>query len=222
MPAFDAILFDFDGVLLDSEPAHCECWAAVLEPLGVRLTWEFYRGHCIGVDDREMVRMLAVRADPPLDWNRLWALYPAKKRLFQRRMAADPAFHPALDGLLAELHARHKLAVVSSSAVSEISPLLEAGNLRHHFDTVVGGGDVTRHKPAPEPYLLAASRLSARAPLVVEDSEAGIASGRAAGFEVLPVRSPAEVPELLRRVVLGGADPQVRAGRPRPAPRSRS
>jgi beta-phosphoglucomutase len=202
MPAFDAILFDFDGVLLDSEPVHCECWAEVLETAGVRLTWEFYRGHCIGIDDREMVRMLAERNDPPRDCDRLWALYPAKKRLFQRRMAASPAFHPALDGLLAGLHARHKLAVVSSSAVSEISPLLDAGGLRRHFDTVVGGGDVKRHKPAPEPYLLAASRLGARAPLVVEDSEAGIASGRAAGFEVLCVQSPAEVPDLLRRVVL--------------------
>jgi HAD superfamily hydrolase (TIGR01509 family) len=170
--------------------------------VGVRLTWDFYRGHCIGVDDREMVRMLAARGDPPRDWEELWALYPAKQRLFQRRMAAAPAFHPALDGLLADLHARYKLAVVSSSAVSEILPLLEAGGLRGHFDAVVGGGDVKRHKPAPEPYLLAASRLGARAPLVVEDSEAGIASGRAAGFAVLAVGSPAEVPDLLRRVVL--------------------
>ena len=202
MFSFDAILFDFDGVLLDSEPVHCECWAAVLATLGIPLTWEFYRERCIGVDDREMLRMLAARCHPPLDWNRLWTLYPAKKRLFQERMAAAPPFDPALDGLLADLHALYKLAVVSSSAVSEIQPLLEAAGLRQHFDTVVGGDDVTRHKPAPEPYLLAASRLGAGAPLVVEDSEAGIASGRAAGFQVLPVRSPAEVPELLRRVVL--------------------
>jgi HAD superfamily hydrolase (TIGR01509 family) len=202
MPAFDAILLDFDGVLLDSEPVHCECWAAVLGPLGVSLTWEFYRGHCIGIDDREMLRMMAAQSDPPRDWNQLWALYPAKKQLFQQRMAANPPFHPALDGLLAELHARHKLAVVSSSACSEIEPLLVAGNLRRHFDTVVGGDSVTRHKPEPEPYLLAASLLRVSAPLVVEDSEAGIASGRAAGFEVLRVQSAAEVPELLRRVVL--------------------
>jgi HAD superfamily hydrolase (TIGR01509 family) len=202
MSAFDAILFDFDGVLLDSEPVHCACWAAALETVGVRLTWEFYRGHCIGIDDREMVRMLAARSHPPRDWRELWALYPLKKQLFQQRMAAHPPFHPALHGLLAELHAHHKLAVVSSSAVSEISPLLDAGGLRGHFDTVVGGDDVTCHKPAPEPYLLAAARLAARTPLVVEDSEAGIASGRAAGFEVLPVRNPAEVPDLVRRVAL--------------------
>jgi HAD superfamily hydrolase (TIGR01509 family) len=202
MPAFDAILFDFDGVLLDSEPVHCACWADVLAPLDVHLTWEFYSAHCIGIDDREMLRMMATQSDPPRDWNELWAQYPAKKRLFQERMAANPAFHPAMDGLLAELHQRHKLAVVSSSGTSEIEPLLVAGNLRHYFDTVVGGDNVRQQKPAPEPYLLAASRLGVRAPLVVEDSDAGIAAGRAAGFEVLRVQNPAEVPDLVRRVVL--------------------
>ena len=54
-PQFDAILFDFDGVLIDSEPLHCLCWADVLKPLGVTLEWEFYRDHCIGIDDREML-----------------------------------------------------------------------------------------------------------------------------------------------------------------------
>ena len=62
----------------------------------------------------------------------------------------------------------------------------------------MGGSDVTRHKPAPEPYLLAASRLGVERALVLEDSAAGIASGRAAGFEVLTVRHPSEVAGLLR------------------------
>jgi beta-phosphoglucomutase-like phosphatase (HAD superfamily) len=56
---------------------------------------------------------------------------------------------------------------------------------------------VKRYKPAPEPYLLAAERLGARVPLVVEDSEAGSAAGRAAGFEVLAVTHPSEVPALV-------------------------
>ncbi len=202
MPVFDAILFDLDGVLLDSEPVHCACWAAVLEPLGIHLTWEFYRDHFVGVIQPEMLRYLAAHCDPPRDWNELWAQFPAKRRLFRERMAAAPAFHPALDGLLAELHAHHKLAVVSSTFSPEVELVLEAGKLRRHFDIVVGGDQVRQPKPAPEPYLLAASRLDARMPLVVEDSEAGIASGRAAGFEVLHVRGPAEVPDRLRRVVL--------------------
>jgi HAD superfamily hydrolase (TIGR01509 family) len=114
-------------------------------------------------------------------------------------MAAQPAFDPGLDGLLAGLHQSYKLAVVSSSSCAEIEPLLIAGGLRTHFDTVVGGEQVKRHKPKPEPYLLAAARLGVTRALVLEDSAAGIASGRAAGFEVLAVERPADVPDLLRQ-----------------------
>ena len=199
MPEFEAILFDFDGVLLDSEPVHYACWAEVLAPLGVTLKWEYYREHGVGVDDREMLRTLAARSNPPRNWEELWALYPAKKKLFQARMAQLPPFDPSLDGFLSRLHGMYKLAVVTSSATTEIVPILAAGGIRQHFDTLVGGEDVKRHKPAPDPYLLAAQRLGVRTALVVEDSEPGMASGRAAGFEVLAVKGPAD----LRQQVLG-------------------
>jgi HAD superfamily hydrolase (TIGR01509 family) len=197
MCTWQAIFFDFDGVLLDTEPVHCACWAEVLASAGLTLTWEYYREHCIGIDDRDMLRTLARQADPPRDWDSLWTLYPAKKRLFQARMTAPP-FEGSLIAMLPSLHRQFKLAVVSSSSTSEIEPLLVAGGIRQHFDTIVGGGDVSRHKPAPDPYLLAATRLGVKTALVVEDSAAGIASGRAAGFEVLAVRHPAEVAGLLR------------------------
>ena len=204
MPPFDSILFDFDGVLLDSEPVHWACWAEVLAPLGVILTWEFYRDHCIGIDDREMLRMMATRSHPPRDWNELWAQYPAKQVLFRSRMeTSPPPFHASLKPMLEELDGRYVMAVVSSSACAEIEPLLVTGGLRHFFRTVVGGGDVKRHKPEPDPYLLAADRIGARRPLVLEDSAAGIASGRAAGFEVLEIPHPSQVAELLR-ARLGG------------------
>ena len=193
MPEFEAILFDFDGVLLDSEPIHCACWAEVLASLGVTVEWEYYREYGVGVDDREMLRTVAARSDPPRDWEELWALYPAKKKLFQARMAQLPPFDPSLDGFLGELHGAYKLAVVTSSATTEIAPILAAGGIGRHFDTLVGGEDVKHHKPAPDPYLLAAQRLGVRAALVVEDSDPVMASGRAAGFEVLAVTGPADL-----------------------------
>lgn len=205
MPELDAIFFDFDGVLLDSEPVHWACWAEVLAPMGVTLEWEFYRDHCIGIDDREMLRMMAARSNPPRDWRELWAQYPAKKELFRARMSQNPPFPPALTALLEHLRPAYRLAVVTSSSCSEIEPLLVAGRLRGFFDTLVCGESVKRHKPAPDPYLLAAERLSARSALVVEDSEAGIASGRAAGFEVLAVKRPADVPGLIMRRISGGS-----------------
>ena len=198
MSDLQAIFFDFDGVLLDTEPVHCACWAAMLETVGITLTWEYYRDQCIGIDDRDMLRIMGREADPPRDWESLWSLYPAKKRLFQEQMA-NPPFDAALLELLPDVHRRYRTAIVSSSSASEIEPLLAAAGIREHFDTIVGGEMVSRHKPAPEPYLLAAERLSVSAALVLEDSAAGIASGKAAGFEVLAVKHPTEVPELLRR-----------------------
>jgi beta-phosphoglucomutase len=197
MTEFQAILFDFDGVLLDTEPVHWTCWSEMLRTAGVELTWEYYRDGCIGIDDRDMLRAIARQADPPRDWESLWALYPEKKRLFQSRMTS-PLFDAGLIRMLPELGAQYQLAVVSSSSCAEIEPILLAGGVREYFATVVGGDSVKRHKPAPEPYLLAAERLGITRALVFEDSAAGIESGRAAGFEVIAVKHPREVASLLR------------------------
>ena len=203
MPRFDAILFDFDGVLVDSEPLHCTAWAEVLAPFGVTLGWEFYREHYLGMDDRDMLRLLAQKANPPVDWQLLWSQYPAKKQRFGQMMEKPP-FVSQLPRLLEQLLREYKLAVVSTSARGEIEPPLKAAGLREYFQVLVTAEDVEHRKPAPDPYLLAARRLSAHTPLVVEDSEPGIASARAAGFEVLRVPSAAEMPDRLLRLLSGG------------------
>jgi HAD superfamily hydrolase (TIGR01509 family) len=199
MPLFDAVLFDFDGVLADSEPLHWACWVQALAPLGVALSWEFFRDHCVGLDDREMMRLLAAQPGPLRDWETLWAVHPAKKELFSRRMLAAPSFAPGIGALLEELRGAYKLAVVTSSARSEIEPTLAAGALLGYFDALVCGREAERLKPAPDPYQMAARLVGARQPLVVEDSPYGIASGRAAGFEVLAIPAPAETANLVRR-----------------------
>jgi HAD superfamily hydrolase (TIGR01509 family) len=132
---YDSILFDFDGVLADTEPIHWACWAETLAPLDIELSWETYRANCIGVADRNMLVFLASLAASAVDPESLRPQYAVKK---------------------------------------------------------------ARHKPYPEPYLLAAARLKARRPLVVEDSDAGVASARAAGFDVIQVISPVQVAELTR------------------------
>jgi HAD superfamily hydrolase (TIGR01509 family) len=197
MSDFDAILFDFDGVLADTEPVHFACWAEAIAPLGVTLDWDFFRDHCVGVDDRAMAHLLAARSSPPRDWESVWACHPRKTELFRSRTLASPPFAPELGAFLKRLHGEYKLAVVTASSRPEIEPLLAAGGVGEYFGALVCGKEAGRHKPAPDPYLRAASLLDARKPLVVEDSEAGIASGRAAGFEVLTVGSAADMPELV-------------------------
>lgn len=202
MSRYDAVFFDFDGVLADSEPIHYQCWREVLADYGVHLDWDTYARVCIGVADRPMVQALCRQIAPPADFDRVWQDYPRKNALFRERVAIQPPVSAATIEFVRSLSG-YKMAVVSSSHRSEVEPMLIAAGIRVCFDAVVCGGDVARLKPAPEPYVKAAELTGARVALVVEDSESGIASGRAAGFDVVAVRSTAEVPELVRAALNG-------------------
>jgi beta-phosphoglucomutase len=194
---YEAILFDFDGVLVDSEPVHFECWQEILQTFDMRLDWETYRTHGIGVSDRDLMSLICKQAGRPLEVERLLAEYPRKKELFRSRMLQRQSFTPDVLELLPQLDA-YQLAVVTSSGQSEVEPILRQAGIHGLFRAVVYGGDVKKLKPAPDPYLLAMQKLGVRTALVVEDSDAGVASARAAGLDVLRVQSPAKMPELLR------------------------
>ena len=197
MRSYEAILFDFDGVLVDSEPVHFECWREVLRPFGIELDWDVYRVRFIGISDLAMLEDLAKLRQPPVDVVLLWREYPRKRALFRQKMLGSSAITPAVRDLLAGLDGM-RLAVVSSSGRDEIEPILRAGGIRPYFAAVVCREDVTEYKPAPAPYLKAAELLQVNRALVVEDSQAGIASGKAAGFDVLKVPAAAAMPDLLR------------------------
>ena len=203
MNEYDAILFDFDGVLADTEPLHFSAWREVLIPHGIDLTWNFYVEKCIGVADREMLDFLRTLANPAVSLDVLWPEYANKKRLFQKLVAGQSPISVATVDLIKSL-AKIKLAVVSSSFRAEIEPMLRRAGILEHFGALVFGDDVTNFKPHPEPYLMAAAKLGAFRPLVVEDSDAGQASGKEAGYEVLRIVRAADVPEeVLRTLNLG-------------------
>ncbi len=195
---YEAILFDFDGVLADSEPVHFECWQEILQTFGLHLDWKTYTEQGIGISDRKLLGFLCDRAGPPMDVEQLIAEFPRKKEMFRARMLEGQPFSTEVFRLLPELH-DYQLAVVTSSGQTEVEPVLERAGLRNFFQAVVYGGDVQQHKPAPDPYLLAVEKLGVRSALAVEDSNAGETSARAAGLEVLRVRTPSEMPALLRR-----------------------
>ena len=193
-PNYEAVFFDFDGVLADTEPLHWEAWREAVQPSGINLTWEIYRTHLIGLADPALVDFLARLAQPPQTSERLWQRFEEKQRRFLAKALASPPIPEPTREMIKRL-SHIKLAIVTSTSMREIEPLLAAAAIRHCFQTIVAAEDVIRHKPDPEPYRLAARRLGVRRALVVEDSDAGEAAGRAAGFDVLRVRSPQEVPE---------------------------
>jgi beta-phosphoglucomutase len=191
---YDALFFDFDGTLVDSEPLHYACWQEILRPFGIELDWDTYERNCIGVSDRQMVSQLASQAG--VDFDALYAQYPRKKEMLRERILAGP---PMPDATRQRLLAGFEIpiAVVSSSYQLEVEPVLAQLGLESLFATMVFGDHVANLKPHPEPYLEAARRLGVKSPLVFEDSEAGLASARAAGFEVVHVPHADRLPELL-------------------------
>jgi len=176
----DALLFDFDGVLADTERVHHRAWNQTLEPLGIQLDWASYQKNFVGVADEVALRERLHLEDRG-------GLVARKQALFRQGLEESHPFLEDTVGLLEELHNIYTLAVVSSSYKSEVEPPLIRGGIRPCFQLLITGEDVQHFKPSPEPYLLAAERLGARRPLVIEDSDAGVASGVAAGFEVLRV-----------------------------------
>jgi beta-phosphoglucomutase len=165
---------------------HHRAWNQTLEPLGIQLDWESYQKNFVGVADEVALRERLRLEDRA---NGRDSLVARKQALFRQALAESQPFLPDTVRLLEEIRTLYTLAVVSSSYRSEVEPPLVRAGIRQFFQLLITGEDVQRFKPSPEPYLLAAERLKAPRPLVIEDSDAGVASGQAAGFEVLRVSS---------------------------------
>jgi len=194
----EAVLFDFDGVLVDSEPVHFECWNEILRPFSLSLSWDDYENNCIGVSDKAMIRTICRVAAREDLFGAIWDQYPRKKEIFRARMRRSVPMPDSVKQFLLGGLDSLPMAVVSSSGRLEVEEALELAGVRSAFHTVVTGEDVKNLKPSPEPYQTAAARLGIRHALVVEDSAVGIASGEAAGFEVLRIRSAEETAGLVR------------------------
>lgn len=212
-----AVIFDFDGVLVDSEPLHYRALRDCLRPEGVDLTPEQYATTCLAYDDREAIRKALERYGHAYDSARVSRAAELKQRLFAD-LAREVHVFPGAPELVEALAAEVPLGIASGALRGEIEAILAARGLLKNFAVVVGADDVHSTKPHPEPYLEAAARLAHAAPgleprhcLAFEDTMAGIASARAAGLCVVAVTNsyPAERLQEAHSIVpsLEGLDP---------------
>ncbi len=188
MRRFDAIVFDMDGVLIDSEPLHFAALHALLREDGFVLTREENEDF-FGATSEATFRTLIARHGLPRTVAEYMVRYDAAVlSVLSEPHEAAPGVHALID--CARAHAM-KLAVASSSRLSWISATLRSLGLSGAFDAIVSGDDVAHSKPSPEIYLLAAARLSLPSSrcLAIEDSPNGVASAVAAGLSVLGVRT---------------------------------
>ena len=185
-----AIVFDFDGVIVDSEPLHYRAYLEALRPLGVTFDYETYVREYIGFDDREALRAIARRHQVPLTEERAAAL-KAEKGLAFDRLARDHATPlPGAVELILAASQRMLIAIASGATRADIDAILPAiggGAIADRFHAIVTADDVERSKPDPHSYRLAVERLGVAAgeSLAIEDTPAGIASALGAGLKVL-------------------------------------
>jgi beta-phosphoglucomutase len=190
----EAILWDLDGVLADSREAHLEAWRALCEETGRPFDRHYFL-RTFGRRNEDIIAGYWSGATP----EERSRLERRKEALFRERARGRLRPMPGAVELVREARKRGlRQALVSSTPPENIALALRELGLEGGFDTIVSGDDVTRGKPDPEGYLLAARRLGV-APgrcVVVEDAPAGVEAGRRAGARTLGVacdRDPAEM-----------------------------
>ena len=157
----DAVIFDFDGVLVDTEPLHCRAFLEVLNPLGIGFTWEEYKDLYMGFDDRDAFREAFRAHGRVLDEEALGDLLSAKSGVFQEVIRDGVRAYPGVISLVESLHAGGlPLAINTGALRSDIAPILDRLGLSRGFPLAVTADDVRRSKPDPESYRLPLPPLS--------------------------------------------------------------
>jgi len=231
-PSFRAAVFDFDGVLANSEPIHCrtlrKAFDGHLARLGRRVPprdeaadWEAYKARLIGFSDADAFRSLAAEEGLALSEAELERLIDVKAMLFATSVEHG-GVEPFEDGLAAlrAFASRMPVALCSGALACDTAPLLRFWGADRHLAARVTAEDTPRSKPAADPYLAALARLRSLLPdlkaeeaLAVEDTADGVRSARAAGLAVLAVAREGNAREL-REAGANGVAADLRAVKP--------
>lgn len=194
---WDAVVFDFDGVLTDSEPLHYATLQRVVSGRGMSISWEEYCSDYMGFDDRQAFEACFVKHGIVLDDQTLRACIRQKAELFSA-VAEESDLQPfpgVVEFIGTLFDAGFPLALCSGALLSDVLPILRKFGIREAFSVISTAEDVSRSKPSPEPYLHALSSLSRviGRPLVpercvaFEDTREGMLSAMRAGLQIIAV-----------------------------------
>lgn len=219
-PVIRALLFDFNGVLVDDEPLHLEMFQRVLAEEGVSLSREDYYAHYLGLDDRGCFAAVLAAAGEPATLPRLMRLIARKASYYQERIREQgyPFFPGALDLVRGAAEAGRMLGVVSGALREEVEGALRQAGVYGLFKVLVTAEDVAEGKPDPEGYRRALEALNTLPPLperlvhphevlAIEDSPAGLEAAAGAGLLTLgvahtyPAATLAEADQVVERVL---------------------
>lgn len=188
--SMDALIFDFDGVIADSEPAHERAIRETAALEGFKVSHDLYTNEIIGLDDRDTFRLIGQHHERELNASELAVLTDKKQDRFLELVDAGmvEAFPGSIE-LIREASAQIPIAVCSGAVRVEIERVLENLGVRDLFPLIVTADDVEAAKPDPTGYSMTAQKLGVDASrcVAIEDTDKGIAAGKAAGLTVVGV-----------------------------------
>lgn len=214
-----AVIFDFNGVLVDDESVHCDLFREVLAGEGVAMDDRLYHEKYLGFDDRECFETAMLDAGMVVDRERIDAMIARKAVRYFEVAGEGLRFFPRAAEAIASLADRWPVAINSGALRPEIEFSLDRMGVRDRVVAIVSAEDASRGKPDPMGYLLALQALRqepgladlpAEACLVFEDSLAGIISAKGAGMKAVGVAqtySEAELAGAGADAILGDLDP---------------
>ncbi len=194
-PAIEAVIFDMDGVIVDSEPRHEQAFLEVVRELGYGDNHGINFDHYVGRSDHELWVDFVARHQPSQTQTEL--MTRKRGKVLEILRAEQPLF-AGLYELVEALAPRFQLALASGSERAVVEAVLDFRNLRRFFPVSVSGSDIAKGKPCPDIFLQAAELLGV-APercAVIEDSRPGVAAGRAAGMTVFAITNTHPAAEL--------------------------
>lgn len=198
-----AIIFDFDGVVTNSEPLHFRAFIMVLAGLSIEITEEQYFADYAGLNDHEIfVRIFRDVGLPPTP-EIIRRLNDMKDRTYERIISGGLPLLPGVEAFINRTSQRWPLSICSGARRAEITTILRHAELLDRFPIIVTADDVEASKPDPAGYLLTLDQLRTKMPslkaeecLVIEDSLYGIQAAKAAGMKVLGVQTHHTAEEL--------------------------
>jgi len=204
------VIFDLDGVLVDTAWAHRQSWFALAEKEGLHITDDFFYS-TFGMPNDRIIPMLLGRNPSSRQLNRLsdW------KEQFYRQLVSDKlTLDDHVESLLADLKkSGFHLAIGSSAPKANLDLVRERLRLGKYFDAYVTSEDVTEGKPSPQTFLKAAEKLSIppSSCVVVEDAVQGVEAGKAAGMAVVAVTTTRSRADLMKADLIFDSMAEIKA-----------
>ena len=211
--SLQSIVFDFDGVIADSEPLHLRAFQQTLAEEGMELSAADYYSRYLGYDDVGLVQTLAADRGIVMHHPQTAALVARKGKRLQEMLHGGHVLFPGAVNFIRSAAAEVPIAIASGALKQEIAEITEAAGIWNLFTAVVAADDTPQSKPSPAPYLLAFERLRQHSGrdldpsrcVAIEDSRWGIESARGAGLRCVGVTNSYAATELEgAELVVGG------------------